>query len=459
MPSFITQANRRLLGYILVAIVSIILLGVAVWKIPQMQVASLKEQIDLLRSLSTQSIDFKDLATLEKLRVDTENAARTVIVQGVGGSFVFLTAFVAFLNYRETRRNVTVAEEKQVTERFAKAIEQLGNANIHVRLGAIYALERISKDSDKDYWQVMEILTAYVRETSPYPPRDKADNKPLWESVLSIHKKDNSPSTTDDLQDIPPIGTDIQAVLTVISRRAKSYGQGEENRLDLSKSDLSRANLSSANLSSADLSSANIGSADLNSAFLIDTNLRAANLEAANLKAANLEGANLIKADLLKANLEGANLIKADFLKANLEGADLEDANLIKANLSYVNLMGANLIKANLSSAYLGSADLSSAYLIGANLEGAYPMGANLYKANFYKANLSRANLSDANLSDALLISADLSDADLSDAKNLTPEQVKKAENWEKAKYSEEFRAKLGLPPESSENQGESQLA
>lgn len=147
------QINQR---YGLVAIVSItvfVLLGVAIWKIPQMQVASLKEQIyllNILRNLGT-SIDLKDLATLEKLRIDAENAARTAIIQGAGGFFVFLTALVAFLNYRETRRNVTIAEEKQVTERFAKAIEQLGNASIHVRLGAIYALERIAKDSEKDY--------------------------------------------------------------------------------------------------------------------------------------------------------------------------------------------------------------------------------------------------------------------------------------------------------------------
>jgi hypothetical protein len=36
---------------------------------------------------------------------------------------------------------------------------------------------------------------------------------------------------------------------------------------------------------------------------------------------------------------------------------------------------------------------------------------------------------------------------DLSGAKNLTPEQVKYAKNWEKAEYDEEFRKKLGLSP------------
>ncbi|MEG4506812.1 pentapeptide repeat-containing protein [Microcoleus sp. F6_B4] len=50
------------------------------------------------------------------------------------------------------------------------------------------------------------------------------------------------------------------------------------------------------------------------------------------------------------------------------------------------------------------------------------------------------ANLSGANLSDA-----DLSLANLSGAKNLTPEQVKSAKNWQKARYDEDFHKKLGL--------------
>ena len=37
---------------------------------------------------------------------------------------------------------------------------------MEIRLGGIYALERISNESEKDYWPIMEILTAYVRKNS-----------------------------------------------------------------------------------------------------------------------------------------------------------------------------------------------------------------------------------------------------------------------------------------------------
>lgn len=289
-----------------------------------------------------------------------ENAARLTLVQAFGGLFVFVTAYVSF-------QNLVATQEKQVTERFAKAIELLGNENIHVRLGGIYALERISKDSDKDYWQVMEILTAYVRERSPYPPKNKAIS----------------------------LTTDIQAILTVISRRGKSYGQGEENRLDLSKS-----------------------------------NLYEANLERVNLEQANLEGVNLEEANLDRAVLRGAILMEANLKNANLEEANLEEALLVEANLENAILGGAILRRAVLREVKLGEANLSSANLEEANLEG----------ANLYKAILTGTNLMETYLAGVILV----------DTYNLTPEQVKQAQNWEKATYDDEFRALLGLPPEQA---------
>ena len=68
-------------------------------------------------------------------------------------------------------RQVAVAEQGHVTDRFTKAIEQLGSDNLAVRLGGIYALERIAKDSKRDHWTIMEVLTAYVRQNAPWPSK------------------------------------------------------------------------------------------------------------------------------------------------------------------------------------------------------------------------------------------------------------------------------------------------
>ena len=73
-----------------------------------------------------------------------------------------------------TARNFTLSREGQVTDRYTKAIEQLGSDKLDVRIGGIYALERVARDSAKDHPTVMEVLTAFIREHSrePWPPPD-----------------------------------------------------------------------------------------------------------------------------------------------------------------------------------------------------------------------------------------------------------------------------------------------
>ncbi|GAA6620154.1 pentapeptide repeat-containing protein [Scytonema sp. NUACC26] len=157
----------------------------------------------------------------------------------------------------------------------------------------------------------------------------------------------------------------------------------------------------------------------------------------------NVKGSNLNRIELgcnhtiknfsvesICTNLYGANLSGVNLWRANLSGAVLNNANLSGANFNDANLTEAHLNGANLSNANLGNANLSDTFLIDTNLSDAYFEGANL--------------------SDAYLWQANLSGADLRFVENLTPEQVKQAKNWEKAKYNEEFRKQLGLPPELS---------
>jgi hypothetical protein len=73
-----------------------------------------------------------------------------------------------------TARNFILSREGQVTDRYTKAIEQLGSDKLDVRIGGIYALERVARDSAKDHPTVMEVLTAFIREHSreQWPPSD-----------------------------------------------------------------------------------------------------------------------------------------------------------------------------------------------------------------------------------------------------------------------------------------------
>lgn len=138
----------------------------------------------------------------------------TTVAQTVGGIAILFSLYLAW-------ENLITARDGQITERFTRAVNQLeavdkdGNPAIEIRLGGIYALERISKESSKDYWSIMEILTAYVRKNSPN---------------TDIKNKDAHGNL-----DPKKISFDIQAILTVIRRRNNSFNNGESNSLDLSR--------------------------------------------------------------------------------------------------------------------------------------------------------------------------------------------------------------------------------
>jgi hypothetical protein len=63
-------------------------------------------------------------------------------------------------NFILSRRTFELTEQGQVTDRYTKAIEQLGSNTIDVTIGGIYALERIARDSPRDHPTVMEVLAA-----------------------------------------------------------------------------------------------------------------------------------------------------------------------------------------------------------------------------------------------------------------------------------------------------------
>jgi hypothetical protein len=232
-------------------------------------------------------------------RVTAENNARTTLLQGVAG-------LVLVLGAGATWRQIQINREGQITERFNKAIDHLGEGGadkIDVRLGGIYALERIANNSKDDRTTIAEILTAYVRGHGAWIEPDGNDASPEARYM--------------EVADLRVRAPDIQAIMTVLGRR--SLPSGRAPSLLLSGVDLRRADLTGADLRRADL--------------------RDAHLEDADLRDAHLEDADLTGADLRRADLRDAYLEDADLRDAYLEDADLRDAYLEDADLR-----GAHLI-------------------------------------------------------------------------------------------------------------------
>src|SRR5215208_5949520 len=175
-------------------------------------------------------------------------------VVGLGG------LYFTWRNLNQTRR---LTEQGQITERFTRAIDQLGetdddgNPRLEIRLGGIYALERIDKESPERAYHstVMEVLTAYVRENAPWPP--KSSNKsperefikpPFIKPPEGDSVSNSSPNVAAEQdegaeQEVEPTSgtprTDIQAVLDVLKRREEDRVPKKPRvRLDLRGTDL-----------------------------------------------------------------------------------------------------------------------------------------------------------------------------------------------------------------------------
>jgi uncharacterized protein YjbI with pentapeptide repeats len=328
-----------------------------------------------------------------KERAEELGRTRTAVLATLAGLIALAGAVFTGLSYRLNRSG-------QITERFTRAIDQLGSRELDVRLGGIYALERIARDSKDDQPQVMEVLTAYVREHAPWPPKSSSptsdstsdsishERAGTVEAILALERiakgaqPESAPSATratgqpgssEGESQPSPLPTDVQAALSVLGRRKVSHDGPEAGDLDLARTDLRRAQLADANLQGANLRDANLQRAWLARAKLQGANLSDVNLLAAHLIGANLEHALLVGADLELATLIGANLKRAGLFRANLQ----------RAGLTRANLEGADLDGANLEGATLGQANLHGAGLIGANLQDALYNAATRWPEGF----------------------------------------------------------------------------
>jgi uncharacterized protein YjbI with pentapeptide repeats len=259
----------------------------------------------------------------------------TKVIVGILGTFATIAGgVVLYLNFRVANRNTMLAEHRLqldakqtieeaelaksrlVMEHFSKAVEQLGDNKMEVRLGGIYALEWIAQNSPAEHWTVMEVLTAFVRKQS------------------IEHTINNEQNYLDQVPVLGIVEEDIQAALTVIGRRNDANDPLEGKRLHFQGANLTGAVLVGAKLSKARFLKTCLKYADFSQAVLRNASFRMADLTMANFTEANLVNAYLAKVDLTGANLTGANLTGANLTGANLSQANLKATNLTEADIT-----------------------------------------------------------------------------------------------------------------------------
>lgn len=262
------------------------------------------------RGLAQSEIERRKLQ-LEMVRTSAE---------ALGGAFVLVTLVLAWQQVVSTQDQLEVAQQGQITERFTRAVDQLGSNNTTVRVGGIYALESIAQDSRQNRPAIMEILASFLRQNSP---------------VL------DAPETRDwQAARFQAVPADVEAAAIVIGRRNREDEITSDrvcSRLNAPNSvcilSLRRVNLSGINLNNMDFSQMDLRQARFNHSNVPFGSFRNSDMQGTDLRGANLRLSGVTNASFLNSYLEMANMHAVEGLTCD-QLYSSQDRGARAANLS-----------------------------------------------------------------------------------------------------------------------------
>lgn len=140
----------------------------------------------------------------DKLVTARLDALRTGLSIGIGGG----GALALYLSWRRQRAaEITLAQaataltqkdrdhdhteadarERRITDLYTKAVEQLGSEKAPVRLGGIYALERLAQDNPTQRQTIVNVMCAYLR--MPYDPPGQKPASGAEAALLATYRE------------------------------------------------------------------------------------------------------------------------------------------------------------------------------------------------------------------------------------------------------------------------------
>ncbi len=207
------------------------------------------------------------------------------------------------------QRQADTAQQNLLNERYQRGAEMLGSDVLAVRLGGIYALQRLAQEHPKQYHvQIMRLFCAFIRN-----PTVEVDGK-----VGLANNETREATETHDGRGRVRARQDVEAVMEAIAARSKigiDLERDAEFQLDLRGAQFAGMNLANfrevnlfrANLSFADMSCVNIRAlTDMSWIHAVSVNLSGACLVDVNLSVTQFIGADLSGTLLHGANLSGA---------------------------------------------------------------------------------------------------------------------------------------------------------
>jgi uncharacterized protein YjbI with pentapeptide repeats len=353
-------------------IVSLLLIvtfyGLSLWQLNLIRkLKSIDEKIPF-SEIKQPNYDFKkylEYYILQKEKIIAENNIRATLLNTASGLFFIVTVYFSWRNLKISQKQLELNQKKQldeqktntnkqIAERFNKAVELLTHAKTHIQLGGIYVLGEIA-NTDENYCNpVMEMLTAYIRENVAYLPKNISAQ--VQSEVSAQFPREN-----------------VQAVLNILGHVQKErIGKNEQLRtpdfcygfvMEMLKDHVLEQALSE---ECSKIPVENIWNCYLQDVqkklnSLTDIKKLVNKLKEREKKLSEFH-LNLRRTDLQNVKISARGVFKGvDFSEANLQNADLVQVDLRKAIFTGAKLDGVKLSQAQLQGAQLQGADLSQA--------------------------------------------------------------------------------------------------
>lgn len=290
-----------------------------IWIIPKWYVKPLDN-----KALGESQSEFDREKEKRKLEDDT----RKTLAQIIGGVFLLFGIFVTYNTYRLNVDQQNLTREGQITDRFSKAVEHLGSNEQSIRIGGLYALERIARDSSKDQYTVFQIISAFISVRSPRTKDNTEKPLPLDVVVglyiLTDEKNRFHKETQFSIQEI---------VLTNSNLRGATFIGANFRKMDFSDSDLRNARLWEANLELSDFINANLSGANFTRSLLEGSSFRYANLTNANFEDSIFSSDEGNSERYGSIDLRGADLTGVKFSEKQLESIVIDKNTKIPKEL------------------------------------------------------------------------------------------------------------------------------
>lgn len=143
--------SSRFILYLVSSVIALTAItSLALWRIPASVVNSLP---------STPTEEDIEILNLEIQVRDSTTRSLTTIGQ-------FSTALAIIFGVYFTWKGSQENKEKQISERFSKAVEHLGSDNLPVRAGGVIELMRLCRDSPRDIPLILDVTCSFIRERS-----------------------------------------------------------------------------------------------------------------------------------------------------------------------------------------------------------------------------------------------------------------------------------------------------